>query len=48
LETTPQRFVFVFTPAHISGQYVPILMVIARHERTRLQKFYLNSMHGNP
>jgi hypothetical protein len=34
--------------SHVSGQYVPILMVIARHERTRLQTFYLNSMHGNP
>jgi hypothetical protein len=33
---------------HIFGQYVPILMVIARHERTRLQTFYLNSMHRNP
>src|ERR1022692_567069 len=32
----------------VSGQYVPILMVNARHERTRLQTFYLNSMHGNP
>jgi hypothetical protein len=32
----------------ISSQYMPILMVVARHERTRLQTFYLNSMHGNP
>jgi hypothetical protein len=45
-----RRFARTGWPVHddISGQYVPILMVIARHERTRLQTFYLNSMHGNP
>ena len=47
-ETLASLFPARLPLGHISGQSEPILMVIARHERTRLQTFYLNSMHGNP
>src|ERR1017187_3573176 len=47
--TAPQPALFEHSsrPRHISGQYVPILSVIPRHERTRPQTFYLNSMYRN-